>query len=197
MTAAELNPELRKLIDARLDAIDRILVGAQITWSERRSIVGEVETQIFELLARRSQMPTHDDVLAVIESLDPPESYIPEELRAPLNNAAVDPAPAAAIPAQPKWQQLPQQTVALVARIVPKALCAIALAIVNGIVVAILIASNGVLPWLVTLGGLAWLNYTGVRRFRVWSGTRHGNVIDDLRHSLAAWLMPKNSTQAT
>jgi hypothetical protein len=198
MTAAELNPELRKLIDARLDAIDRILIGAQIAWSERRSIVGEVETQIFELLARRSQMPTHEDVLAVVDSLDPPESYIPEELRDPLHNVPVDAAPTAAnTPAQARWRQLPQKTIDLVARIVPKALCAIALVIVNGVIVAIVIASNGVIPWLVTLGGLAWLNYTGVRRYRAWSATREGHVIDDLRHSLAAWLTPKNGTQAT
>lgn len=197
MTAAELNPELRRLIDARLDAIDRILTSAQIAWSERRSIVGEVETQIFELLSRRSQIPTHEDVLAVIDSLDPPESYIPEELRASLGSASVESASAAAIPAQPKWQQLPQQTIALVASIVPKVLCAIALVIVNGIIVMILVVTNGVIPWLVTLGGLAWLNFTGVRRFRAWSATHHGTIIDDLRHSLAAWLMPKNGTQTT
>ena len=79
MTAAELNPELRKLIDARLDAIDRILVTAQVSWSERRSIVGEVETQIFELLARRGQIPALEDVLAVIESLDPPDQVAERE----------------------------------------------------------------------------------------------------------------------
>jgi hypothetical protein len=197
MTAAELNPELRKLIDARLDAIDRILVSAQVSWSERRSIVGEVETQVFELLARRSQIPTQEDVLAVIDSLDPPESYIPEELRAPLYCAPVDAAVVAGTSERPKWRQLPQQTVDFVARLIPKALCAIALVIVNGIVVMILIVTHGVIPWLVTLGGLAWLNYTGVHRFREWSATRQGHVLDDLRHSLAAWLMPKNGTQTT
>jgi hypothetical protein len=199
MTAAELNPELRKLIDSRLDAIDRILTSAQIAWSERRSIVGEVETQIFELLSRRSQLPAQEDVLAVLDSLDPPESYIPEDLRAALHSAPADPArpAAAAPPAQPKWQQLPQQTIALVANIVPKVLCAIALVIVNGIIVMILVITHGVIPWLVALGGLAWLNFTGVRRYRAWSATRQGNVIDDLRHSVAAWLMPKNGTQTT
>ena len=73
MTAADLNPELRNLIDARLDAIDHILIRAQIAWSERRSIVGEVETQIFELLARRSEMPMQEDVTAVLDSLHPKE----------------------------------------------------------------------------------------------------------------------------
>jgi hypothetical protein len=197
MTAAELNPELRKLVDARLDAIDRILVSAQVSWSERRSIVGEVETQIFELLARRSQIPNLDDVLAVIDSLDPPESYIPEELRAPLRSATVDAAAPASLPGRPDWRELPRQAVDCVASLIPQGLCAMGLVIVNGIVVMILVATHGVIPWLVTLGGLAWLNYTGVRRFRAWSATRQGRVIDELRHSLAAWLMPKNGTQTT
>ncbi len=190
MTAGELNPELRQLIDARLDAIDRILTRAQIIWSERRSIVGEVETQIFELLARRSQVPTQEDVLAVLDSLDAPESYIPEELRDRLADA-----PAAGIPPRPEWRQLPQRTVRLVAQFVPWALCAVALVIVNGVVVMIVAATHGMIPWLVTLGGIAWLNYTGVRRFRSWSATRHGHLLDDLRHNLAAWLMSKNGAQ--
>ena len=62
MTAAELNPELRNLIDARLEAIDRILLRAETGWSERRNIVDEVETQIYELLARRGPAPSEADV---------------------------------------------------------------------------------------------------------------------------------------
>lgn len=84
MTAAELNPELRNLIDARLDAIERVLLRVELSYSERRHIVGEVESQIFELLSRRNAAPTRDDVIAVLESLDPPEAYIPEELRGKL-----------------------------------------------------------------------------------------------------------------
>ena len=38
-----------------------------------------------------------------------------------------------------------------------------------GVVLVIIYSTNGVIPWLVTLGGMAWLNYVGVRRFRVWS----------------------------
>ncbi|HMF11636.1 MAG TPA: hypothetical protein VKE94_05000 [Gemmataceae bacterium] len=86
MTAAELNPELRNLIDARLDAIERALLRVELSYSERRHIVGEVETQIFELLARRNVAPTHEDVVAVLDSLDPPESYVPEELRGKLGD---------------------------------------------------------------------------------------------------------------
>ena len=72
MTAADLHSDLQKLIDARFDAIDRVLMRAQISWFERRSIVGEVETQVFELLARRTPNPTQEDVIAVLDSLDPP-----------------------------------------------------------------------------------------------------------------------------
>jgi hypothetical protein len=76
---AEFNAELRNLIDARLDAIEDVLCQVHVQNSERRHIVSEVETQIFELLGRRGENLTQGDVLAVLDSLDPPESYIPEE----------------------------------------------------------------------------------------------------------------------
>jgi hypothetical protein len=75
---ADLTPELRSLIDERLDAIDDALRQVHVQNSERRHIVSEVETQIFELLARRGENLTQGDVLAVLDSLDPPEFYIPE-----------------------------------------------------------------------------------------------------------------------
>lgn len=192
MTAAEFNPELRKLIDARLEAIDRMLTCAQIGFSERRSIVGEVETQIFELLARRCEIPKQEDVQAILDSLDPPESYIPEELRDRL-----DEGPAASKPPPQQWLQWPQRAVRLVIHFIPGVLCAVALLIVNGIVVMIIAATQGVIPWLVTLGGLAWLNYVGVRRFRSWWATRQGPLLAELRHSLGAWLLSNNGAQAT
>lgn len=188
MTAAELNPDLRNLIDARLDAVDRCLIRAQIAWSERRSIVGEVETQVYELLARRSPAPTQEDVLAVLDSLDPPESYIPEELRD---------RPAAAAAPRANWPQWPQEAARRLVGFSTVALCVAGLLLVNWMVVRIIMLTAGVIPWLVTLAGLVWLNYTGIRRFRAWSATREGNLLDDLRHSLAAWLLPKNGAQAT
>lgn len=75
----ELAPELQALVDERLDAIDRVLLLAGVSRGERSGIVGEVETQIFELLARRtSGEPKRADVLAVLSQLDPPERYAPE-----------------------------------------------------------------------------------------------------------------------
>jgi hypothetical protein len=192
MTAAELNPELRKLIDARLESIDRNLSRAQISWSERRSIVGEVETQIFELLARRGPLPTQEDVLAVLASLDPPESYIPEDLR----DWPAD-APAAGRLPRVEWAQLPKRTAGLVVRFIPVAVGVAALVIANCVVIVIIAASEEVIPWIVTLGALAWLNYAGIRRFRAWSATHQGNFLDELRHSLAAWLLSPNGARAT
>jgi hypothetical protein len=66
MTAPELNPDFRNLIDAGLDAIEQILLRAQVSYSERRHIVGEVETQIFELLSRRGETFTREEVVAVL-----------------------------------------------------------------------------------------------------------------------------------
>ncbi|MFO0808834.1 MAG: hypothetical protein U0746_09445 [Gemmataceae bacterium] len=77
-TATELEAPVRDLIDGRLDAVDRVLLHAGTPRSERREIVGEVEAQIFEMLARRGDAPARADVLAVLSQLDPPESYAPD-----------------------------------------------------------------------------------------------------------------------
>jgi hypothetical protein len=187
MTAIELNPELRKLIDARLDLIDRTLIRAEVAWSERRSIVGEVETQIFELLARRGQIPTQEDVRAVLDSLDPPEAFIPESLFGQRVDIPVAGAE------RSNWSE---RVVRLMTQTGSVAACTVSLLIINGIVVLIIAASDGVIQWIVTLAGLAWLNYAAVRRLRRWSAARHGRLLDDVRNSLAAWLMPKNGAPA-
>jgi hypothetical protein len=91
MANADLNAELRSLIDARLDAIEDVLRQVHVQNSERRHIVGEVETQIFEMLARRGENLTRDDVLAVLDSLDSPDCYIPEHLNAGLSTPGAGP----------------------------------------------------------------------------------------------------------
>ena len=191
MTASDLHSDLQKLIDARFDAIDRVLMRAQISWSERRSIVGEVETQIFELLARRTPNPTQEDVLAVLDSLDPPESYIPEEFR---EGPAVAPAEGSSPPLQ--WRELQRRVLRHAANFSSGALHVVALLTINGIAILLIVASDGGIQWLVTLGILAWLNYEGLRRFRAWSAARSGRMLDDVRHALAAWLLPKNGAPA-
>jgi hypothetical protein len=87
----DLEAPLRAPIDDRLDAIDRVLLRAGVSRGERRSIVEEVENQVYELLARRADgEPTRADVEAVLASLDPPEEYAPEEYR---HRLAERPAP--------------------------------------------------------------------------------------------------------
>ncbi|WP_337175846.1 hypothetical protein [Paludisphaera sp.] len=71
----------RALIDARLDAIDRALLG-RVSRAERLDVVGEVESRIDELLRERcgpGAEPSRDDVLAVLARLDPPEAYLGDE----------------------------------------------------------------------------------------------------------------------
>ena len=191
MTASDLQPDLRPLIDARLDSIDQILIRAQVPWSERRSIVGEVETQIFELLSRRNTSPTQEDVLAVLGSIDPPEAYLPEHQREAVG------ASTARAAVETDWRALAARGTHLASKFGRGAAVILTVVVINGVVLAILVASEGVLPWLVTLGGLAWLNYEGVKRYRAWAGTGRRSLLDDVRLGLAAWLQPKSGAQAT
>jgi hypothetical protein len=192
MTAAELNPELRNLIDARLEAIDLVLRRVETGWSERRSIVDEVETQIYELLARRGPAPSEADVLAVLSTLDPPDAYVPETQRERLGDASSTSVP----PPKAQWRPVSQGAVEVLSRCVKGTACVVALVVVNGLVLAFIIASNGVIPWLLTAGAFAWLNYNGVRWFCAWSKRRQGRLLDEVRYSLGAWLMPKNGVPA-
>jgi hypothetical protein len=91
----ELSPMLQSLVEERLDAIERILLAAGVSRGERRGIISEVESHVFELLARRTTgEPTREDVLAVLAQLDPPESYAPEGFdRRKLNETFAPPKP--------------------------------------------------------------------------------------------------------
>jgi hypothetical protein len=76
-----ISESLQILIDSRLDTIDRMLLG-RVLRQERMEIVREVELQVYELLQERDSTElTRDDVLAVLAQLDPPEAYLPEEMR--------------------------------------------------------------------------------------------------------------------
>ncbi|CAN5192575.1 hypothetical protein BH10PLA2_BH10PLA2_10570 [soil metagenome] len=59
-----------------------MLLLAGVTRGERRSIVEEVELQIYELLSRKTEgEPGRADIIAVLAKLDPPEAYAPEPYR--------------------------------------------------------------------------------------------------------------------
>ena len=79
LTSPTLSEVCQSLIDARLDTIDRMLLG-QVPRSDRTAIVGEIESQIHELLAGDdSETITREDVLDVLRRLDPPEAYLTSE----------------------------------------------------------------------------------------------------------------------
>jgi hypothetical protein len=80
--ARHLPESLRSLIDARLDTIERMLLG-RVSRPDRLAIVRDVEGQIHEMLASRlgdgTADPDRDTVLGVLADLDPPEAYLPED----------------------------------------------------------------------------------------------------------------------
>lgn len=82
LAAPLLTETQQALIDARLDTIDRMLMG-RVPRTDRMEIVREVESQIQELLAERHTAEvSRDDILEVLRRLDPPEAYLPEESEA-------------------------------------------------------------------------------------------------------------------
>lgn len=74
-----LDAPLQALVDARLDTIDRMLVG-RVPRADRLAIAREVEAQIFDQLAGQApDQVGRDEVLAVLGRLDPPEAFLPED----------------------------------------------------------------------------------------------------------------------
>jgi hypothetical protein len=79
LDATQLSPALQALVDARLDTIERMLMG-KVPRQDRLSIVREVESQIQEQLGNHHDgEPSREDVLTILATLDPPEAYLPEE----------------------------------------------------------------------------------------------------------------------
>ncbi len=76
----ELDPSLQLLIETRLDILDRILVG-RVSRGDRMSILGEVESQIEELVSQKDAATlSRADLLEILGRIDPPEAYIPDDL---------------------------------------------------------------------------------------------------------------------
>jgi len=95
MSQAEANlpnplpDDARRRIDDHLDAIERVLLAGGVSRGERRDVVDEVETQIYEMLAARAEQQPTEAVAAILAQLDPPDAYAPESATAP---TAVEPA---------------------------------------------------------------------------------------------------------
>jgi hypothetical protein len=198
MTAAELNPDLRILIDERLDAIDRTLLGVQVSYSERRSIVAEVETQIFELLSRKTEHPTREDVLAVLDSLDPPESYIPEELRCRLADALVESVPPRPVgPPRPAGPVFSRRAIGVAATLIASGLFIAGVVVGNILMITLAVESNGVIPYLITVAALLYLNYRALPRLWNWYSKRRRTIAEDIRTGLSGWLVPESGAQTS
>lgn len=80
VTFNSLSGALQELVDARLDTIDRMLLG-RVPRADRMAIARDVESQIHELIQEREAEGDElrrEDVLAALARLDPPEAYLPE-----------------------------------------------------------------------------------------------------------------------
>ena len=72
-----LSENVQRLIDEHLDAIDAALRSANVSRSERQSIVDNVEVQISDMISERFPgAPSEGDVVALLAQLDPPESFV-------------------------------------------------------------------------------------------------------------------------
>jgi len=96
-----LNAEVRARLDAHLDAVEKALVGANCTRERRRGVVDDLEAQILDMLAGKSEAPTVAELEEVLGKLDPPSAYGEGAGRA---SAAMPSQPAApAIRPQPRY----------------------------------------------------------------------------------------------
>jgi hypothetical protein len=71
----ELDAEVRERLDRHLDAVEAALHRTRRSREQRRGIVDDLETQILDMLGRRSERPTLGDMEAVLAGLDPPAAY--------------------------------------------------------------------------------------------------------------------------
>jgi hypothetical protein len=78
VTMMRLDEALQALVDARLDTIDRMLMG-HLPRRDRLAIVQDVEAQIDEMLdGLGTEGVTREALMSILTRLDPPEAYIPE-----------------------------------------------------------------------------------------------------------------------
>jgi hypothetical protein len=70
-----LNPDVRARLDAHLDAVEDALIAAGSSRERRRGVVDDLEAQITDMLAAKSETPTLADLEAVLATLDPPAAY--------------------------------------------------------------------------------------------------------------------------
>jgi len=71
----ELSADARQRLDQHLDAVEQALIAAGRPRDQRRAVVDDLETQILDMLAKKSEAPTLADVAAVLATMDPPAAY--------------------------------------------------------------------------------------------------------------------------
>ena len=85
MAESARHPDVEGRINEHLEAIDRALAARGVPLTERRSVTGDVEAQIRDMLAANTGgNPTAADVEAILRKLDAPESYAEEAEVAPV-----------------------------------------------------------------------------------------------------------------
>ncbi|HEX8199868.1 MAG TPA: hypothetical protein VF590_05230 [Isosphaeraceae bacterium] len=141
IASVRLADSVQALIDARLDTIDRMLLG-RVPRPDRLAITRDLETQIFELLQDcGADEPGRDDVLAVLARLDPPEAYLPEATDAGPGTGR-EPAP---LPYRPLTRGGPGPRVAKLSGLLGLSALALVLLMPLVYVVAALLESEAVL----------------------------------------------------
>ena len=79
MTNEQQNPlpaEWQREVDDHLDRIEAALTSSNVSRSDRRAIVGDIESQIMEMIAQsREEIVDLDALKGLLNSLDGPEKY--------------------------------------------------------------------------------------------------------------------------
>lgn len=182
--APELPSDVRQRIDDYLDAVERVLIRGDVSRTERRSIVDEVESQIYEMLAARTEEPAAA-LAEVLSKLDAPEAYAPEGV-ATAKREQTGPAPALAMSMlSPRalwhgWRKW--WSVSDAARLSPPALVAACWA---GAVACLFFTALGFEPALLLLAlfglpapvGITILGFMAVRRIRSPGSKEYGLLL--------------------
>jgi hypothetical protein len=99
--------DIQRMIDCRLDTLDRLLIGSGVSRAERVDVVQSVEDQIHELVDRKSNgEPTREVVVEVLGELDPPEAYVQDWYGVSTSDTGIRPTRAPELAATPRYSGL-------------------------------------------------------------------------------------------
>jgi hypothetical protein len=80
-----MDADVRRSIDAYLDAVEAALLKAGAARAQRQAIVRDLETQLADMLSERcaGREPTDADVAALLAGMDAPDAYAQNPVRIP------------------------------------------------------------------------------------------------------------------